>query len=58
MSMVKRCLEDRICKLAEASGYDDEELMDLWFDYVDECHKDGESVDWDYFAGVTMEHDW
>lgn len=58
MSMVKRNLENRICKLAEASGYDEEELMAMWFDYVDECHEDGESADWNYFAGVTMEHDW
>lgn len=58
MSMVKRSLENRICKLAEASGYDEEELMDMWFDYVDERHEDGEPIDWGYFAGVTMEHDW
>lgn len=58
MSMVKCYLEDRICKLAEASGYDEEELMDRWFDYCDERQADGEPVDWDYFAGVTMERDW
>ncbi len=57
MSMVKRALEDRISRLAEASGYDEEELMDRWFDYVDECHGDGEPINWGYFAGVTMERD-
>jgi hypothetical protein len=44
--------------LARMSGYDVEELMDIYFQYVDECQEAGEPCNWDYFIGVTMERDW
>lgn len=58
MGRVKEILYDRIYRLAEASGYDEENLMELWFDYVEECYSDGDSPSWAYFRDVTMERDW
>lgn len=58
MGRVKDMLIEDIEKLSARSRYDEEWLMDRWFDYCDECQADGETADWDYFAGVTMDHDW
>lgn len=58
MSAIKCELEDRIMELAEEGGYDFDDLMEQYWDYVRECRKDGEPIDWDYFAGVTKEQDW
>ena len=51
MGRVKEILYDRIYRLAEASGYDEENL-------VEECYSDGDSPSWAYFRDVTMERDW
>lgn len=58
MGRVKDMLIGMIEELSAKSGYDEEWLMDRWFDYCDECRSDGETADWDYFAGVTIAHDW
>lgn len=58
MARMKDMLICEIELLARMSGYDVEELMDIYFQYVDECQEAGESCNWDYFIGVTMERDW
>ncbi len=51
-------LDKRFRALAAKTGYDMEELWDLWEAYTDECFECGEPVDWSYFEGVTLECDW
>lgn len=47
----KELLED----LCEKSGYEYSKLFDIFTNMVYDPDDDG---DWDYFVGVTMEHDW
>lgn len=47
--------EDVLKKLSEDSGYDYDFLFGLFTDMVYDL---GDLGDWDYFVGVTMEHDW
>lgn len=56
--MVIGQMHARLSSLAAETGYDMEELCELWETYVDECREDGEPVDWSYFVGVTLECDW
>lgn len=58
MARMKDMLAREIELLARMSGYDSEELMDIYFQYVDECQEAGEPRNWDYFIGVTMDRDW
>nr|DAF58355.1 MAG TPA: hypothetical protein [Myoviridae sp. ct6eX13] len=58
MERMKAMLFRAIELLARMSGYDSEELMDIYFQYVDECQEAGEPCNWDYFVDVTMERDW
>lgn len=58
MARMKDMLICEIELLARMSGYDVEELMDIYFQYVDECREAGEPLDWGFFIGVTMERDW
>ena len=58
MARVKDMLIGMIEDLSAQSGYDEEWLMERWVDHCHECAEDGEPVDWDYFAGVTLERDW
>lgn len=53
MARVKDMLIERIEELSDESGYDFEELMELWFDYCDECQDDGKETSWEYFAAMT-----
>lgn len=50
---MSRTFEVTIDNLAKASGYSWDFLVDMYNEMVE----DGE-YDWDYFVGVTMEHDW
>lgn len=49
---MSRTFEGVMSMLSEASGYDWDFLVDRYNEVMDE---DG---DWEYFVGVTMEHDW
>lgn len=51
-------MNKRLSALAAKTGYDMEELCDIWDAYAAECIDDGEPVDWSYFVGVTLECDW
>lgn len=42
-------------ELARKSGYSCTDLIDIWTEHLEET---GEFPDWDYFSGVSMEHDW
>ena len=48
----------RLSALSAKTGYDMDELCDLWEAYEFECREDGEPTDWSYFVGVTLECDW
>lgn len=50
---MSRTFEGTMTKLSNDSGYDYDFLVDMYNIMID----DGED-DWDYFVGVTMEHDW
>ena len=52
MSAIKRWYEDRICELAEETGYDYCYLIDRF----NECMEDDYS--WDEFAAIARERDW
>lgn len=57
MSYMKTLLEDRIYKLADASGYDAETLMAAWNRCCDEAAEDGVDPDWEQFQAAAMECD-
>lgn len=42
-------------ELSRKSGYSYNTLIDIWNEHFEET---GEFPDWDYFSGVSMEHDW
>lgn len=52
---MSRLFEASMTKLSKDSGYNYDFLVDLYNDMIDDPYDDG---DWDYFVGVTMEHDW
>lgn len=58
MARMKDLLACEIELLARMGGYDPEELMDIYFEVMEECRLNGEPFDADFFIGVTMEHDW
>lgn len=58
VARMENMLAREIGLLARMSGYDSEELMDIYFRYVYECQAAGEPCKWDYFIDVTMERDW
>lgn len=45
----------QMAKLSDDSGYSYDFLVDLYNGMMDDPDDDG---DWNYFIGVTMEHDW
>lgn len=51
---MSKVLDYSIKNLSRKSGYDYDFLVDVYNEIADD---DG-SVDWDYFVGVSMEHDW
>lgn len=58
MGKMKDLLICNIEMLACLSGYDPEELMDIYFAVQDECAEAGEPFDAEAFAAVTLERDW
>lgn len=44
--------------LSERSGYEPDFLYEMWENYVDDMFETNDQVDFDYFAGVTLERDW
>lgn len=54
MSMIKRHLESEIERIAKASGYTFDELMDIYNEIME---LEGE-VDMLHFEHVSMENDW
>lgn len=58
MSRMKDFLIGRIERLCAQSGYEFEFLMNLFYDYCDECAEAGEALDWNHFRRVTLERDW
>lgn len=55
---MSRVFEGVMDELARKSGYGYDELVDIYNDAWQECEDAGEDLNWDYFVGVTMEHDW
>lgn len=58
MARMKDMLICEIEMLARMSGYDADELMDIYFDVLAESQEAGEPFDVDSFVQITMEHDW
>lgn len=58
VARMENMLAREIELLARMSGYDSEELMDIYFRCVYECQEAGEPCNWGYFIDVTMERDW
>ena len=52
---MSRVFEESMTKLSKDSGYNYNFLVDMYNSIMDDPDDDS---DWNYFVGVTMEHDW
>ena len=50
---MSKVFEGMMAELSEKSGYDYDFLTDMYSNMVEDGNDD-----WNYFVGVTMEHDW
>lgn len=58
MAKMKDAMLCEIELLARMAGYDPEELLEIYYEVMDECQEDGVPFDAASFARITLERDW
>lgn len=60
MAAVSEKWETKVRKVSEETGYDFDFLWSIWTEMLEEEDVRGKTEEekWDYFRGVSIEHDW